>query len=311
MILASMPMWYSVKVKRCKGDWANDMTEKVDRRKKKPNLARPVKCRVAPPLLFMCSLSIPGLGHLRLGSVSSGPDPYTESLPNTVAKIDMVPIPGGEIEFQGKKTTIKAFFMAKTEVTWEAFDAFLKSGPPSKSYDQTVFGPDAVARPSKSYILPDLGWGHNGYPVINVSYTNVDMFCRWLSNVSKKKYRLPTQEEWIWACRASSDAPDVKSTDWCLENSDRTTHPVGRKSANGFGLFDMYGNAGEWATDSAGKPGLGGGSYLDPASSISPLSEKRWTPKWQETDPQMPKSRWWLSDGSFAGFRIVCEAEGQ
>ncbi|HVL38904.1 MAG TPA: SUMF1/EgtB/PvdO family nonheme iron enzyme [Fimbriimonadaceae bacterium] len=241
------------------------------------------------------------------------PAPFVQSLPDSIVKIEMVPVPGGPITIGKRAVQVKPFFMSKTEVPWELFDLFLASGPPSPPYDQTKFAPDAIARPSKSYILPDLGWGHSGYPVINVSFTSAEMFCRWLSSVTKRKYRLPTEAEWELAARGGEKGPlklDKTQADriaWHKGNSDETTHPVGKKAPNKFGLHDMLGNAGEWATDLEGKPILCGPTFLDPLASLQPDLRRRWSPKWQETDPQIPKSRWWLSDGPFAGFRVVCE----
>jgi len=187
------------------------------------------------------------------------------------------------------------------------------SGPPSKAYDQSPFAPDAIARPSKSYILPDLGWGHNGYPAINLTITTVDMFCRWLSAATNKKYRLPTEAEWEYACRAGLEAEkkltaaEADKVAWYQANSKGVTHPVGKKAANPFGLHDMLGNAGEWARDPDGKAVLCGPTYQDPLDALTPTKRRRYDPKWQDTDPQVPKSRWWLSDGPFVGFRVVCE----
>lgn len=239
--------------------------------------------------------------------------PYSETLPNSVVKVDMIPVPGGTVVIDGKKVEVKPFYMAKTETPWEAFDTFIQSGPPSPAYDQTEFTPDAVARPSKSYILPDLGWGHAGYPAINLSFTSVEMFCRWMAASTKKKYRVPTEAEWELACRAGlaenpkfdKDAADKIA--WHSGNSSRVTHPVAKKEANKFGLFDMYGNVGEWTTDMEGKPVLSGNTFQDKLETFSPAMRRRWTEKWQDTDPQIPKSRWWLSDAPFAGFRLVCE----
>lgn len=224
-----------------------------------------------------------------------------------------MPIQGGTLQVGTKTVTVKPFWIAATETPWELFDVFTKSGPPSPPYDQTDFAPDAVARPSRSYILPDLGWGHRGFPAINLSFTSVEMFCRWLSSVTKKKYRVPTDAEWELACRAGMagdwkiDAATLETTAWYSANSNRRTKAVSTKSPNSFGLFDMLGNVGEWATDEEGKPVLCGGTFKDDATAMSPTSRQRWSPKWQETDPQIPKSRWWLSDGSFVGFRLVCE----
>jgi formylglycine-generating enzyme required for sulfatase activity len=241
-------------------------------------------------------------------------EPYSEPLPNPLVKIQMVPIPGGTIKIGSRVVTVKPFWMAKTETPWEVYDEFLRSGDPSPAYDQTVFGPDVIARPSKSYILPDLGWGHAGYPVINVSWDSVTMCCRWISSVTKKKYRVPTEAEWEWACRAGNTAPwkpipkpFLGKVAWYAGNSERLTHPVGKKLANRWGLYDMFGNVGEWATDMAGKPVVCGGTFLDPPALQAPTTRKYWSPKWQETDPQIPKSRWWMSDGKFVGLRVVCE----
>lgn len=225
----------------------------------------------------------------------------------------MIPVPKGVVKIGDKSVEVKEFWIADAETAWEVYDTFLASGPPSKAYDQTDFAADAIARPSKSYILPDLGWGHSGYPAINLSYVSVQMFCRWLSSVTNKKYRLPTEAEWELACREGmSDSQgltdaDLEKAAWYKANSNQVTHPIRKKAPNKLGLYDMMGNVGEWATDREGKPVLCGGTFLDAPEKISPSMRKYWSPAWQETDPQIPKSRWWLSDGPFVGFRLVCE----
>ena len=239
--------------------------------------------------------------------------PYVETLPGSVVMIGMRPVPGGVVKIGAKEVAVKPFWMAETETPWEAFDTFTASGPASKPYDQTKFGPDAIARPSHSYILPDLGWGHHGYPAINISIDSAVMYCRWLASVTKKKYRLPTQAEWEFACRqgspgnATTDLDLVDQASWNNSNSGHKAHPVGKKIPDKLGLYDMLGNVGEWATDPDGQPVLCGATYLDDPVDVSPSLTRRWSPKWQETDPQIPKSRWWLSDGPFVGFRVVCE----
>lgn len=262
-----------------------------------------------------CLIVVVSFGSCGIATSGVAPQakPYSVTLPKSVVKIDMVPVPGGTVDIEGKSVPVAPFFMGTTEITWEAYDLFLASGPPSEPYDQTEFAADAIARPSKTYNLPTLGWGHRGYPAINISSTSAEMFCRWLSKVTGKKYRLPTEAEWELACRAGAtgawkmDAATIAKFSWNAGNSKGTTHPVAKKAANALGLFDMLGNTGEWATDLNGEPVLCGPTFRDPAASVSPTVRKRWAPKWQDSDPQMPKSRWWLSDGPFAGFRVVCE----
>jgi formylglycine-generating enzyme required for sulfatase activity len=239
------------------------------------------------------------------------PEPFIEKLAGSAVEFKMVPVAGGKIKLGDKTVEVKPFYIASTETTWEVFDAYLLSGEPSKPYDQTKFAPDAIARPSRSYHLPDLGWGHKGYPVINISDETAEMCCRWLSSVTKKKYRLPSEAEWELAARGGTDADvgesDIAKQEWCRENSDEKTNAVGKKIANGFGLFDMLGNVGEWGYDLAGKPVLCGGDFQYPAAKVKASLRRYYDPDWQMTDPQIPKSRWWLSDGSFAGFRVVCD----
>src|SRR5579871_1097740 len=239
-------------------------------------------------------------------SAPSGPlKPFTETLPGSVVKIDMVPIPAGSLSRAGGKLPIKPFWIASTPTPWEAFDVFTASGPASPPYDQTKFAPDAVARPSRSYILPDLHWGHHGYPVINESFLSAQMFCRWLSAQTGKKYRLPTEAEWEYACRAGGTGKltpaQLGKTAWYFDNSGDRTHPVGKKLPNAWKLYDMLGNVGEWATEADGKPVLCGGAFRDKADKVTPTTRAHQTPDWQATDPQLPKSRWWLSDGYFIG----------
>lgn len=237
---------------------------------------------------------------------------YVQTLPGSVVKVDMVAVPAGSVQIDGRAVGVKPFWIASTEMTWEAFDAFTASGPPAPGGDHTKYGVDAIARPSKSYILPDLGWGHHGYPAINISFLSAQMFCRWLSASTGKRYRLPTEAEWQYACQAGS-APakltpaQLDQVAWYARDSGGHTHPVAKLKPNAWQLYDMLGNVGEWATDLDGKPVLCGGTYSDKAAAQTPYARARQTPAWQEEDPQLPKSQWWLSNGSFVGFRVVCE----
>lgn len=240
-------------------------------------------------------------------------EPYIEKIPNSTVEFKMAPVPAGKVMIGEKSVEVKPFFMATTETTWELFDAFLLSGEPSPPYDQTQYSPDAIARPSRSYNLPDLGWGHQGYPVINVTHATADMFCRWLRSVTKKNYRLPSEAEWELAAREGKEGEwklseeDIAKREWYSGNNQNKTGKVAKREPNALGLFDMLGNVGEWAIDLSGKPVLCGGDFDTEAAKMVPSMRRYYSRKWQESDPQIPKSRWWMSDGWFAGFRLACD----
>jgi formylglycine-generating enzyme required for sulfatase activity len=163
----------------------------------------------------------------------------------------------------------------------------------------------------------DRGFGHGGYPAISMSFKGAGAFCEWLSKKTGHHYRLPTEEEWELACRAGSSARFSHGDDeealaahaWYRKNSERTTHTVGTKKPNALGLHDMHGNAGEWCVGADGKPIVRGGSYRDPAEKIIVDFRREPSRSWNRSDPQIPKSKWWLADCSFVGFRIVRDFE--
>lgn len=237
------------------------------------------------------------------------PPSYTESISGTLVKFDMIAVPGGEITLpdpskpgEMRKVVLKPFWIGKTEVTWDEFDVYyLKLDEPGTSNPAC----DAVSRPSRCYFPVDKGFGHKGYPVINVSFLAAESYCKWLSAKTGKKYRLPTEAEWEYACRAGKPEPDPASLAACAWFGQEKTQPVAKKSPNAWGIYDMLGNVGEYCTTLDGKPVLCGGCYDDPAEKISPRARKYPDPSWQMNDPQDPKSKWWLTDGPFAGFRVV------
>jgi formylglycine-generating enzyme required for sulfatase activity len=255
------------------------------------------------------------------------PTPETQSetiktLYTVPVKFEMVKIPGGKFTYSpdgkapAKEIEIKPFWLGKTECLWDHFDVYESRLDLTEEQKIEIKknGIDAKTRPSKPYNAPDRGYGHQGYPVISVSHKSAEMYCVWLSEKTGKKYRLPTEAEWEYACRAGQDAAQLAKLDkkalleyaWTKENADDKTQPAMQKKPNAWGLYDMLGNAGEWCSQVAGdKPVLKGATFLEPASKITCSWRAPFDPAWQETDPNIPKATWWLSDGTFTGFRVA------
>ncbi len=267
-------------------------------------------------------------------------------LPGADLKIKLVSIPGGTFQMgnnaavrpnekPAKTVKVSDFWIGAYEITHDQFDVFFKD-------DNTSQGSkvDAVTRPTAQYI--DLSWDmgkSGGFPVNSMSVDAALMFCRWLYKHTGQFYRLPTEAEWEYACRAGSktqyyfgnDAALLGQYAWYKTNSKEKYQKVGTKKPNAWGLYDMLGNVAEWtmdqydpeylkklapdATDPIMYPtaryprSIRGGSYLDAAADLKIGTRKSSDPSWNKRDPQIPKSRWWLTDGMFVGFRVVRPAK--
>jgi len=106
-------------------------------------------------------------------------------------------------------------------------------------------------------------------PVEDISWNDAADFCKKLSKLDGKTYRLPTEAEWEYACRAGeggrfSGSDKLDDLGWSEANSDEHTHPVETRKPNAWGLYDMHGNVAEWCADfyAAAWPGQG---VADPA----------------------------------------------
>ena len=233
------------------------------------------------------------------------PKSFQQEVPGAAFAFTMVLIPGDDAK------GIKPFYIATTELTWPAFDPFVYRLDDPSAAPAGQAGADATTRPSKPYLPPDRGFGHDGYAAISMSFHSAEMYCKWLSEKSGLIYRLPTEAEWAHAAGGTNALPaDAALTDfaWFNKNADGKPHPVATKAANAHGLHDMLGNVQEWCVGADGKPVTKGGSYRDPAERLTTTHRAPFSSAWNASDPQMPKSKWWLADGPFVGFRVVCEA---
>lgn len=220
-------------------------------------------------------------------------------VPKTTLSLELVTV---ELE-DGSKIQI-----TRREIDWRLYDTFvfsLDQDDPANPDDLGI-----VTRPTKPYINMDRGWGHDNYPAMGMSHLAAGEFCVWLSHKTGKKFRLPTEAEWEAIATQGGTTPDnVDARCWHAGNSEETTHESATKEADDIGLYDMLGNVGEWCYAASGKPMARGGSYLDDPELLTPQTAQKPHRSWNETDPQIPKSKWWLADCTWVGIRPVCEIE--
>ncbi|MEJ7912104.1 MAG: SUMF1/EgtB/PvdO family nonheme iron enzyme [Chitinophagaceae bacterium] len=270
---------------------------------------------------------------------------YSQKLEGTSLSFKMVPVQGGNFkmgsspqdksaepdEIPGQSLRISPFWMGAHEVTYEAFDAYMQDEAISQNSKV-----DAITRPSQPYIDLTLGMGKSGgAPANSMQQYGALMYCRWLYQNTGVFYRLPSEAEWEYACRAGStsvypfgnDSKDLSKYAWYKGNSNNEYHNVGELQPNAWGLYDMIGNVAEWTLDQydetyfkkleAGAadplivPGgrnprtVRGGSFKDEPKDLRSADRKPADPIWNRRDPQIPKSYWWNADAPFVGFRLV------
>jgi formylglycine-generating enzyme required for sulfatase activity len=153
-------------------------------------------------------------------------------------------------------------------------------------------------------------------------------YAEWLSAKTREFYRLPTEAEWEYACRAGGPDPTpLGDYAWYGPNSKDGYHLVATKKPNAWGLYDMLGNVMEWTLDQYApyKPGdavnpwvvatalyphaVRGGSWNDAADMVSCAARVASDPSWKQQDPQLPKSIWYHTDAQWLGFRLVRPAK--
>ncbi|HEX5221508.1 MAG TPA: formylglycine-generating enzyme family protein [Verrucomicrobiae bacterium] len=282
---------------------------------------------------------------------------YTNMLPGTEVTYEMVAIPGGEFtmgspdaekgrkpdEGPQHKVKISPFWMGKYEITWDMYLLFmypddeLKARETHATPEEVNSLSDAVTRPSKPYVDMSFGMGKSGYPAIAMTQHGANKFCHWLSAKTGHFYRLPTEAEWEYACRAGTttaysfgdDEDKLPEYAWFFDNSNSKYQKVGKKKPNPWGLYDMHGNVTEWVLDQydpeyyqtlaalglatdpwnrATQPyphSARGGSWDDDPQALRSAARRGSDRSWKMTDPQLPKGIWYHTDATFIGFRIV------
>jgi formylglycine-generating enzyme required for sulfatase activity len=270
--------------------------------------------------------------------------PVSVTIPGTTVRYDMVPVPAGEFlmgspasdphrqkdEQPQHPVRVDAFWMQAHEVTWDEYRLFMfdTEGGGLAQKDALV---DAVTRPTRPYVEMSFGMGINGFPAISMTQHAANKYAEWLSAKTGEFYRLPTEAEWEYACRAGSttaysfgnDVSQLGDYAWYSANSQGKYQKVATKKPNAWGLYDMMGNVMEWTLDQyapypaaaaanpwvkATKPyphAVRGGSWNDPAPMLRCAARVPSDPSWKQQDPQLPKSIWYETDAQWLGFRLV------
>ena len=290
--------------------------------------------------------------------------PYTTVIPGSEVKYTMVPIPGGEFligssgeeknrkpdEGPQRKITIEPFWMAQYEITgneylefleiYHAFQDFKHDGIRVVTEENEI---DAVAAPTMLYdpTFPYDIHADRRRPAVSMTQYAAKQYTHWLSGITGRQYRLPSEAEWEYACRAGTktafhfgdDASKLGEYAWHHGNSDEHAHIVGQKKPNPWGLYDMHGNVWEWTLDMYHTNGyarlskkthraadalawptklyprvLRGGSWdeePDRCRAAAKLASDDET--WKENEANLPLSPWWFTEyeTSAIGFRIV------
>ena len=298
--------------------------------------------------------------------------PYEETIPGTEVTFRMLPVPGGTFRMgspdgeEGRtadegpvfEVTVAPFWMGQHEVTWAEYKRYMAACDLFIAMQSAKIRPindgnraDAVTAPSNLYD-PTTTFTNGEdptLPAVTMTQFAARQYTKWLSRLTGRFYRLPAESEWEYACRAGTDTPfscgtaaALPEVAWFVDNADDTTHPVGEKQPNGFGLHDMHGNVAEWVVDelvaggyakSASLPQpvaalaaiqwperlyprvLRGGAFYDEAPECRSAARRgsrdaggnSENPDWKDVDPNFPKSPWWYTEEPAlgVGMRLV------
>ena len=290
--------------------------------------------------------------------------PYEATIPGTDVKYTMLPIPGGtftmgspddeenRLDDEGPQfeVTVDPFWMGKFEVTWAEYKQYMnlygqmqslqRNGIRKVSKENEI---DAVTSPSALYDADFTYYEGDGpaEPAATMSQFAAKQYTKWLSKISDSFYRLPTEAEWEYACRAGSttayyfgdDMDELENHAWFDENSEEVRTDCGQLKPNAWGLYDMYGNVAEWVLDQYDEDGythveagakltvaqayrkpttlfprvVRGGSWESPPEECRSASRLGSDEEWRNEDPNTPKSPWWHTDSPAlgVGFRLI------
>ena len=292
--------------------------------------------------------------------------PFTQPIPDSTVTFELLPIPGGTFKMgspegeadreddEGPQVEVQVdpFYMGKHEVTQAEYSLFLDNYPRLAGLGAAAQQipadklADAVTYPTPMYeleagpVFQRMGRGGQ-FPAVIMSQYAAKQYTKWLSKKTGRFYRLPTEAEWEYACRAGTttaysfgdDPKDLPDHGWFFDNSDldgeAAYRQVGQKKPNPWGLHDMHGNVAElvidaykddayasltapvkwsdaiqWPTKQYPRLARGGG-YESEAEELRSAKRHELKSTINVKDPQEPKSPHWYSAGFWVGFRVI------
>jgi sulfatase modifying factor 1 len=291
--------------------------------------------------------------------------PYQQTIPGTDVTFEMQPIPGGKFQLgspdgePGHKpdeapqieVEVEPFWMSTCEVTWNEYKQYMamyvifKKLAGAKLHPATPANKHLIVTAPSSLYDPTFTFKLGAdpkQPAVTMSQFAAKQYTKWVSGITGLYFRLPTEAEWEYACRAGSTAAYSFGNDpeqlldygWFFDNASERLHLVGEKKPNSWGLYDMHGNVGEWVIDEYTKDGYerlkgkgvvpwrdtiawpkklfprivkGGGFEDDAAGCRCAARRKSDDDDWREEDPNFPQSPWWFTSqpALSVGFRPI------
>jgi formylglycine-generating enzyme required for sulfatase activity len=230
-----------------------------------------------------------------------------------------------------RKVAVSRFWIGRAEVSWDEYMAFFREtgSPPGTKVAQLINlkDVDAISGPTPPWGAPDQGWGKGARPAITMTWYAANVYCEWLSRITGKKYRLPTEAEWEYAARGPKslkfpwgdkwDAKEIKANvadaslrragfnmEWGEIKEDDGylfTSPGGAfRNASWCGAFDMAGNVWQWCNDWYGQ------GYYSVSPAVDPTGPDTGTPMPDGKSYRVLRGgNWYNGDGSDPNIHIL------
>ena len=291
--------------------------------------------------------------------------PYTMKIPGTDVEFTMEPVPGGEFlmgspsgeagrqanEGPQFRVKVEPFWMGKYEVRWEEYKRFMALYAAFKEFQTRRIRlvtednkADAITAPTELY-EPSFTFEYGDdpqQPAVTMSQYAARQYTKWLTAITQQFYRLPTEAEWEYACRAGTstafsfgdDPSQLKEYGWFIDDIEEDgAQKIGQLKPNAFGLHDMHGNVAEWVLDELLDDGyqrfadktltvaeatvwpkklfprvVRGGSWQDEAKACRSAARMGSSDdEWRLEDPNLPLSPWWFTNDPARGigFRLL------